>query len=59
MNRRQKKKHLLKGLSREERYERTHCPVCKGKIGLFDSYFNSYGFCCDICGYEYYGISRL
>lgn len=37
---------------------RTHCPVCDSKIGLFDEYFNSYGFCCVPCGYEYYGIER-
>ena len=38
---------------------RTHCPVCKEKIGVFDEYFNTYGFCSEYCGYEYYGISRL
>ena len=59
MNKRQRKKKILNGLSTEERYRRTHCPICKGKIGVFDEYFNTYGFCSAYCGYEYYGISRF
>ena len=59
MNKRQRKKKILNGLSTEERYRRTHCPVCKEKIGVFYEYFNTYGFCSEYCGYEYYGISRL
>lgn len=58
MNKRQRKKKILNGLNKEERYCRTHCPVCDSKIGVFDEYFNSYGFCCVACGYEYYGIKR-
>mgnify|MGYP000614735689 CR=1 FL=1 len=59
MNKRQRKKQALSKLSKEARYNRTHCPVCKDKIGVFDKYFNTYGFCSEYCGYEYYGISRL
>lgn len=59
MKKRIRKKKILSGLSKEERYRRTHCPVCKEKIGVFDEYFNTYGFCSEYCGYEYYGISRL
>ena len=40
MNKRQRKKKILNGLSTEERYRRTHCPVCEYKIGVFDKYFN-------------------
>ncbi|MGU3769890.1 hypothetical protein [Clostridioides difficile] len=54
MNKRQRKKKILNGLSTEERYRRTHCPVCKEKIGVFDKYFNTYCFCSEYCGYEYY-----
>ena len=43
MNKRQRKKKILNGLSTEERYRRTHCPICKEKIGVFDEYFNTYG----------------
>ena len=43
MNKRQRKKKILNGLSTEERYSRTHCPICKEKIGVFDKYFNKYG----------------
>ena len=28
MNKRQRKKKILSGLNKEERYRRTHCPVC-------------------------------
>lgn len=56
MNKRIKKKRTLKGLDKGERYIRTHCPVCKDKIGIFDKYFNTYGFCSVSCGYNYYGI---
>lgn len=56
MNKRQRKKKILNGLDKEERYHRTHCPVCDEKIGVFDNYFNSYGFCSVSCGYEYYGL---
>ncbi|HEL1613763.1 TPA: hypothetical protein TXL52_001864 [Streptococcus suis] len=59
MNKRIRKKKILDGLSTEERYRRTHCPVCKEKIGVFEWYFNRYGFCSEYCGYEYYGISKL
>ena len=59
MNKRQQKKRVLSKLSKEERYKRTHCPVCKDKIGVFEKYFNTYGFCSEYCGYEYYGISRF
>ena len=45
MNKRQRKKIMLNGLNKEERYRRTHCPVCEDKIGVFDKYFNTYGFC--------------
>ncbi len=41
MNKRQRKKKILNGLSTEERYRRTYCPVCKEKIGVFDEYFNT------------------
>ena len=58
MNKRQRKKKILNGLNKEERYRRTHCPVCDSEVGVFDKYFESYGFCCTPCGYEYYGISR-
>lgn len=58
MNKRQRKKKILNGLNKEERYHRTHCPVCGDKVGVFDKYFETYGFCCIPCGYEYYGISR-
>ena len=40
MNKRQRKKRVLSKLSKEERYKRTHCPVCEDKIGVFDKYFN-------------------
>ena len=50
MNKRQRKKKILNGLSTEERYSRTHCPICKEKIGVFDEYFNTYGFCSVNCG---------
>ncbi len=56
MNKRQRKKKILNGLDKEERYYRTHCPVCDEKIGVFDNYFNSYGFCSISCGYECYGL---
>ena len=56
MNKRQRKKQALRKLSKEERYNRTHCPVCKDKIGIFDKYFTTYCFCSEYCGYEYYGI---
>ena len=59
MNKRQRKKIILNGLNKEERYRWTHCPVCGDKIGVLDKYFNTYGFCSEYCGYEYYGISRL
>lgn len=59
MNKRQRKKKILNGLNKEVRYHRTHCPVCDSEAGLFDRYFNTYGFCSEYCGYEYYGISRL
>lgn len=59
MNRRIKKKKILAGLSKEERYRRTHCPECDEKIGLFDWYFNEYGFCSINCGFNRYGISML
>ncbi|HES9611072.1 TPA: hypothetical protein VPL31_001530 [Streptococcus pneumoniae] len=59
MNKRQRKKKILNGLNKEERYHRTHCPVCDSEAGLFDRYFNTYDFCSEYCGYEYYGISRL
>ena len=59
MNKRQRKKKILNGLNTEERYRRTHCPICQEKIGVFNEYFNTYGFCSVNCGYEYYGISRL
>lgn len=58
MNKRQRKKKMLNGLDKEQRYRRTHCPICDDKIGVFDEYFNSYGFCSVPCGYEYYGIER-
>ena len=58
MNKRQRKKIMLNGLNKEERYRRTHCPVCEYKRGVFDKYFNTYGFCSVDCGYEYYCISR-
>ncbi|WP_161800910.1 hypothetical protein [Streptococcus oralis] len=58
MKKRQRKKKILNGLDKEERYRRTHCPICDSEIGVFDEYFNSYGFCCVSCGYEYYGIER-
>lgn len=45
MNKRQRKKKILNGLNKEERYRRTHCPVCDSEIGVFDEYFNTYGFC--------------
>ncbi|ASI65967.1 hypothetical protein GT95_04935 [Streptococcus agalactiae] len=59
MNKRQRKKKILNGLDKEERYYRTHCPVCDEKIGVFDNYLNSYGFCSVSCGYEYYGLSYM
>lgn len=59
MKKRQRKKKILNGLDKEERYRRTHCPVCDSEVDLFDRYFNTYGFCSEYCGYEYYGISRL
>ncbi|MDV8547355.1 hypothetical protein L3B31_04825 [Streptococcus pneumoniae] len=40
MNKRQRKKKILNGLNKEERYHRTHCPVCDSEAGLFDRYFN-------------------
>ncbi len=49
MNKRQRKKKILNGLSTEERYRRTHCPICKEKIGVFDEYFNTYDFCSVDC----------
>ena len=58
MNKRQRKKKILNGLSTEERYSRTHCPICKEKIGVFDEYFNTYGFCSVNCGHEYYKRKR-
>ncbi|MDS8689063.1 hypothetical protein RLJ94_00675 [Streptococcus pneumoniae] len=38
MNKRQRKKKILNGLNKEERYHRTHCPVCDSEAGLFDRY---------------------
>lgn len=58
MNKRIRKKKLLKDLNKEERYNRTHCRVCDRKVGLFKNYFNKYGFCSIDCGYELYGLSR-
>lgn len=57
MNKRQKKKKMLNGLNKEKRYRATHCPICDGKVGLFDAYFNEYGFCSVSCGFEYYNFS--
>ncbi|HEL2164402.1 TPA: hypothetical protein TZC38_001249 [Streptococcus suis] len=48
MNKRIRKKKILDGLSKEERYRRTHCPVCDDKIGVFEWYFNRYGFALSI-----------
>jgi hypothetical protein len=36
LNKRQRKKKILSGLNKEERYRRTHCPVCDSEIGVFD-----------------------
>lgn len=58
MNKRQRRKKILNGLDKEERYCRTHCPICGRKVKVLDKYFESYGFCSIPCGYEYYGISR-
>ena len=39
MNKRQRKKKILNGLNKEERYRRTHCPICDSEIGVFDEYY--------------------
>ena len=44
MNKRQRKKKILNSLNKEERYRRTHCPICDSKIGVFNEYFNSSDF---------------
>lgn len=58
MNKRIKKKHLLNGLDKVERYKLTHCPICNEKIDPLNKYFMSFGFCSIDCGYECYGLSR-
>ena len=54
MNKRQRKKKILNGLSTEERYRRTHCPVCEEKIGTIKRHYKlSYDNLAQLVGAKY------